>query len=391
VGETVSFDSSASVPNGGSIVSYEWNFGDGNTSTTQNPTHVYNSYGTGTYTVTLNVTDSEDLWDAESKNITLQSPPVADFTWSPEHPFVNEMVIFDASSSYDLDGYIVSYSWEFVGGPYRPVRKYGVIVNFTFKSVDPYSVYLTIKDNEDLLNLRYAIIYPLGRTAQDISISPPEKKYVASVEPLNRFNNTEFAVDVVITNVTDCAGYQFKVDYNSTFLSVVSRTFDTDPANPLSPTQMAPVLGDRLDSYLSTPGHLQMATVWKAEVPTYTYVGDSVAARITFKITYSPAANNTISSNLAFDETWTYGTDSTGNEIPILALNNGYYEYTTIRLVGDVDRDDDVDLDDQLQVQLAMFTVPGDHNWNPNADLSGDFDVDAGDLRKQQLHMSDPY
>ena len=52
---TVTFTDS-SVPQNEAIVSWQWDFGDGNTSTEQNPTHVYED--AGTYTVTLVVTDS---------------------------------------------------------------------------------------------------------------------------------------------------------------------------------------------------------------------------------------------------------------------------------------------------------------------------------------------
>lgn len=70
VSENVTFNASASTPNGGYIVNYEWDFGDGS------PhefgivaTHQYTA--TGTYNVTLNVTDSEGTWDTESKIVTV--------------------------------------------------------------------------------------------------------------------------------------------------------------------------------------------------------------------------------------------------------------------------------------------------------------------------------
>ena len=56
-------------------------------------------------------------------------------------------------------------------------------------------------------------------------------------------------------------------------------------------------------------------------------------------------------------------------------------------LLGDVDGDGDVDVGDQRKIQLAMFTVPGDPDWNPNADIDGDGDVDVSDQRIQQLHI----
>jgi len=72
VNEEIVFNASDSTPDGGYITSYKWNFGDDNTTTTDNPTitHVYHT--SGNYTVTLNVTDSEGKWDLESKTIKVQ-------------------------------------------------------------------------------------------------------------------------------------------------------------------------------------------------------------------------------------------------------------------------------------------------------------------------------
>jgi glycerophosphoryl diester phosphodiesterase len=42
---------------------FEWNFGDGNTSTSKNPTHTYTSIGEGNYTIVLKVSHSEAVSD----------------------------------------------------------------------------------------------------------------------------------------------------------------------------------------------------------------------------------------------------------------------------------------------------------------------------------------
>ncbi|MFZ3166103.1 MAG: PKD domain-containing protein, partial [Candidatus Methanoperedens sp.] len=58
-GTAVSFDGSKSFDPDGNIVSYEWNFGDGNSGTGVNPTHIY--VQNGTYAVSLKVTDNDGL------------------------------------------------------------------------------------------------------------------------------------------------------------------------------------------------------------------------------------------------------------------------------------------------------------------------------------------
>ena len=45
------------------ITSWLWDFGDGQTSTLQNPSHVYAT--PGSYTVTLTVTNSDGVSDSE--------------------------------------------------------------------------------------------------------------------------------------------------------------------------------------------------------------------------------------------------------------------------------------------------------------------------------------
>lgn len=68
---SVSF--TASVSGGTSPYSYSWNFGDGSTSSQQNPSHTYNN--AGQYTVTLTVTDSNNSQASDSLTITGTSNP----------------------------------------------------------------------------------------------------------------------------------------------------------------------------------------------------------------------------------------------------------------------------------------------------------------------------
>ena len=75
-------------------------------------------------------------------------PPIASFTYTPENPFVNQTITFDASSSYDPDGTIVSYEWDFDDGNTAT----GKIVNHVYSSADEYTVTLTVTDNSSAKN-----------------------------------------------------------------------------------------------------------------------------------------------------------------------------------------------------------------------------------------------
>ena len=59
---------------GYNIVQWAWGFGDGTTSTEQNPVHTYNAVGP--YTVTLTVTDGDDVYTTDTKVLTIVEVPV---------------------------------------------------------------------------------------------------------------------------------------------------------------------------------------------------------------------------------------------------------------------------------------------------------------------------
>nr|BAL54852.1 PKD domain protein [uncultured Acetothermia bacterium]BAL57954.1 PKD domain protein [uncultured Acetothermia bacterium]BAL58568.1 hypothetical protein HGMM_OP2C118 [Candidatus Acetothermum autotrophicum] len=74
VKETIVFTDQSSDPDG-QITQWNWDFGDGTTSTTQSPTHAYEK--AGTYTVTLTVTDNEGATGSTSVTITVINIAVA--------------------------------------------------------------------------------------------------------------------------------------------------------------------------------------------------------------------------------------------------------------------------------------------------------------------------
>ena len=142
----VFFDASGSYDPDGNIVSYEWDFKDGNTGSGETINHTFSS--TGSYNVKLTVTDDKGATDSTAKTITVteppNQPPIASFTANPNSGVVPLEVSFDASGSYDPDGTIVSYQWDFKDGNTGS----GKTISHTFSSIGNYDVKLTVTDDK---------------------------------------------------------------------------------------------------------------------------------------------------------------------------------------------------------------------------------------------------
>jgi len=149
VGGNIIFDASESYDPDGTIVSYEWDFGDGGTASGQIVTHNYAQESL--YPITLTVTD-DDGYTSSAWNIifitTPATPPEATFEYYPDKPMVGGNIIFDASASYDPDGTIVSYEWDFGDGHSENLTD--PIVSHIFETPDVYTVTLTVTDNDGL-------------------------------------------------------------------------------------------------------------------------------------------------------------------------------------------------------------------------------------------------
>jgi len=143
VNEEVTFNST-SYDEDGYIVSWEWDFNnDGITDiTTENATWTYTD--AGDYVVTLTVFDNENLNGSKQEVITVYALPSANFTYTPEKPFVNETVSFDASASTPNGGTIISYEWDF--GDDTTTIITSPIVTHTYTEPGDYNVTLTVED-----------------------------------------------------------------------------------------------------------------------------------------------------------------------------------------------------------------------------------------------------
>jgi PKD repeat protein len=125
----------------GHVAEWHWQFGDGATSTEQNPSH---SYGTdGIYTVTLTVTDDEGTPGVSSQQLTAGTPPNQNPAASFTSSCINLACSFTDGSS-DQDGSVTSWAWEFGDGATADVRNPSHI----YAGAGTYTVGLTVRDED---------------------------------------------------------------------------------------------------------------------------------------------------------------------------------------------------------------------------------------------------
>lgn len=102
----------ASVPNPAIITNWDWNFGDGNFSTLQNPIHSFG--GAFTYTVNLTVTDTGGNTGTVTHFVDIHPLPVANFSYNLPNCHNDSIQFTDLSNT--VYGYITTWIWNFGDG-----------------------------------------------------------------------------------------------------------------------------------------------------------------------------------------------------------------------------------------------------------------------------------
>ncbi len=148
-GQVLTFDGSASQDPDGDIVAWSWSFGDGTSADGQRVRHSYAK--SGVYQVQLTVRDNTGQPNAigfDQARVTVNAPPVAkagpDLLAAP-----GDKVTLDGSSSFDEDGKITSWRWDFSDRS-DPVE--GRTVTRTYAAPGVYAARLTVTDDSGAIN-----------------------------------------------------------------------------------------------------------------------------------------------------------------------------------------------------------------------------------------------
>jgi PKD repeat protein len=136
---SVSFD--PQVQGGDAPLSFAWDFGDGNTSTTRNPSHTYQT--PGTYTASVTVTDDNGDTGTDTIDITVTDNSVPQVTASatPTSGLAPLQVQFSSNASGGDAP--LSYSWEFGDGTTSTTQD----PIHTYQTAGQYTATLTVTDD----------------------------------------------------------------------------------------------------------------------------------------------------------------------------------------------------------------------------------------------------
>ncbi|MEW5759144.1 MAG: PKD domain-containing protein [Candidatus Thermoplasmatota archaeon] len=256
--QTINFSAKGSHDVDGKIKSYSWSFGDGYYSDLKEVEHRYSK--PGKYTVLLTVKDNRG-----GKNTTfviievLNRAPV---------PIMNELkgyytmdiLEFNASSSYDPDGEITSYEWNF--GDFPSPYAYGKVVEHKYRKPGIYNVSLVVIDDKDeraktTMNVTILNRKPIAYAGKDITAYPNE---------IIQFNGSGEDLDGIISMYEWDFDGDGKYDWKSRTTGYTTH-FYTTPGNY---TAMLKVTDDFGDSGTAT---IKLKIIAKDETSPIGYAG----------------------------------------------------------------------------------------------------------------------
>lgn len=172
-----------------------------------------------------------------------------------------------------------------------------------------------------------------------------------------------FIINICIANVSDLAGYEFNMSYDTATLTCVGVA--------VGPTDNLPIPNWEVDD--------DIGNVWVNV--TYGEPVNASSAVTVASLTFLVQSRGTSMLDLYY----TNLIDSLGQPIPHEAFGGYFNNYSPY----DLNKDGHVDIRDVVIVAIAFGTEEGDPGWDPRADVNGDGLVDIFDLVTLAIHFGE--
>ena len=230
-------DLSTDIDAGGSVVARRWDFGDGASSAERNPAHRYVT--SGTYSARLTVIDDRGAESAAyvAEIVVGNAPPVAGFVTRNAltlaeiaRPRVGVEFLLDASLSYDFDGSIVSYEWDFNSDGLVDEQASLAEAITSFESPGEKNVTLVVIDDEGARTTLQKTLKILSSVTAIRSIEtclPVDRTIVGGVVTVTITLQANTALNGLTVSETLPAGWAFgEVDNDGATLRVVGQALE---------------------------------------------------------------------------------------------------------------------------------------------------------------------
>lgn len=166
---TVTFSGLNSSDPDGTIVSYTWAFGTGDTAAGPSASYTYSN--PGTYTAALTVQDNDGLASSASVTITVTAPsnlpPVAVASANTTSGTAPLPIAFSSAGSFDPNGSITGYLWDFGDGTSSTAPS----PSKTYSAAGKYTAKLTVTDSAGLSSSASVSVTVQSNPDYDVDVS----------------------------------------------------------------------------------------------------------------------------------------------------------------------------------------------------------------------------
>jgi len=245
-------------------------------------------------------------------------PPVASFTYSPVPAIENRTTTFNAGGSTPNGGIITSYTWDFGDG--NVTKTQNPVITHIYASHGTYNVTLTVEDSEGLNGTTWALVEVLRHDVKVVDITP-YRNWIYKGWSIN--------INVTITNEGNFTeDVTLDLYYNITAgAKIETKSVSIDPG----------------------------------ETKTLIFTWDTTDVKACRNYTITAVANIPIESDVSDN------------------ILDGPLK-VKVRMFGDINGDDKIDMADIAPVAQAFGAFPGHQRWNPDLDLNRNNQVDLRDV-----------
>lgn len=159
LGGTLTFTDQSTAANS-TVTQWQWNFGDGQSSAQQSPTHTYSA--AGTYAISLTVTSAIGcLSGTITKTVIIDALPTANFTTSTPACETKSITFTDASVANS--GNITQWIWDFGDGT-TTTKTNNTAFAHTYATAGTYNVTLQVQTDKGCISTvvsKQIVIHPL--------------------------------------------------------------------------------------------------------------------------------------------------------------------------------------------------------------------------------------